>query len=565
MDLSDPCAHPPRGHLPVFDGNGEAYPPQEAPQDYGLQNWEYVGEFPYGRDDLDFESQAPFGPDPDALDFSLSLGTILSKPALPATRPLPPTFRDAELEALAPSKPVVTGNSSISTYFAEGVNENNFHSVRETDQWEQVKDDVVFKEFLEVPNKFINRFELAASRARPDPNWTAPDLKLVGSHRAGPKATADRTQRLNSTILVSNIASDSKASPDRNAAVTLSLDDHTIGITKAGDADTNKMDYDDDDASVEMDLESNASRSPERATSPPNHLDNLEKALYSIEGNEAQNTNTVGPLAGPTFPPPASQRRSQSRQQSPFRALPPIKDESQEKLLAALGVEGSPKMIYEVPGPALAPVPEIAFKPQDRGRNAYGTTHGGRPQANGRNSYGPDPGFMPQDYGRSAYGPNHAPPPPPSWQQPSHFHGSHARLASNGFAAGPKPPPPPPALQDPRFRESFADSGDSRHNGRMFQGHNPLAGNAGNGGPLSPASERRNSSGSQHTQAGSDFYDDDDNSPAWGDQGQHGKRKRPREDQQQGQVDKRGKLRQAEDTSKGGRKKEGPKVPDALK
>ncbi|TKA75988.1 hypothetical protein B0A55_03250 [Friedmanniomyces simplex] len=58
------------------------------------------------------------------------------------------------------------------------------------------------------------------------------------------------------------------------------------------------------------------------------------------------------------------------------KPLAPIRDHAQEDILAALGVTGSPKMVYETPGPALAAAPPPS---QRRNSGTAGTNRRGSP------------------------------------------------------------------------------------------------------------------------------------------------------------------------------------------
>lgn len=51
--------------------------------------------------------------------------------------------------------------------------------------------------------------------------------------------------------------------------------------------------------------------------------------------------------------------------------LPPIHDPTQEDILAALGVTGSPKLVYQTPGPAYGPAPTTAKRPHSRAGSVH--------------------------------------------------------------------------------------------------------------------------------------------------------------------------------------------------
>ncbi|EME78608.1 uncharacterized protein MYCFIDRAFT_78320 [Pseudocercospora fijiensis CIRAD86] len=195
-----------------LDGNGDPLPPEDSNADSG------------NALEAAFDEECYFGRYPDEINPDLSLGSITWKAPLPARRALPGTFQEAELEALAPRIDVPSLDDSVSDYFSKLNGDEALLSIRQTEHWAEMRNDLIFREFP----------QMCASLMRQD------------------------------------------------------------------------------DGGV---------------------LDDLEAAL--------QNSNRV------SMPP--EQRRP-----------PPIRDQGQEDILAALGVTGSPKLVYETPGPAFGPRPTSA-------------------------------------------------------------------------------------------------------------------------------------------------------------------------------------------------------------
>lgn len=361
----------PPGPDQILDGNGDPYS-SELPSsvDYGF--------------DLDFESEAPFAREPDAIQEDFSLGVIVWHPALPTKRALPSTFAEAELEALAPRKPLSSDDESISEYFINERDHENFLSVRQTDTWAEIKDDLIFVEFSEVCDEIIPMERLIANRNRPDPNWSAPELVKVPS----PTPTPEPSQA-------------STPSESHDYQKMTGQDGEESG---AGDMDLDGSQDDASQASVKL--------SPDPITAQPSVLDNLEQALFSTEADNGQRKPVY--QVGRTNGVRTARAGSQQPQHDSYtttrptrpKALPPIRDRNQEDLLASLGVTGSPKLVYQTPGPAIAP-----------------------PRAN---SAAPDPRNNPM---YNYYGGLYAPPPPPMNQRSPSYDPwrAHEHSRSNGY------------------------------------------------------------------------------------------------------------------------------------
>lgn len=244
----------------------------------------------------EFDGECYFARNPDEINPELSLGLIEWKAPLPTKRALPATFGEAELEALAPRLPQATDGESISEYFTGTKRDDAFLSVRQTDSWPEVKDSLIFKEFAAVCSEVITLAKLLDKyRFRYDPKW----------------AEADRFSTRSTT-------------PDLVREPT-PVDERS------------QMDVDERQASV------GAGR--ERSEPPNGILDDLEQALRpssrgSVHHHRHSRNNSV-----------SSQNLTRPK------PLPPVRDQNQEGILAALGVTGSPKMVFQTPGPAFGPPP----------------------------------------------------------------------------------------------------------------------------------------------------------------------------------------------------------------
>lgn len=236
-----------------------------------------------------YGAECPYARCQEEIDPTLSLGEVVYRPALPTRRPLPATAALAELDAIAPRVEKPTDLESISEYFINSKVESNMLDVRQTDQWETVKNDLIFRSFSAVPVSCITPDKMQAKwRDRPDPNWT---------------------ERVESPT------------PEPEPA------------------------------------------KPSNIKQEPDALSDLEKVLESSSSSFGnQNTNS-------TDRP---------------RALGGVaRDQTQEDVLASLGVTGSPKMVYQTPGPAYSR------------NNSISSNQGGR---RGSLSYPPPPPPPPPGY-----------------------------------------------------------------------------------------------------------------------------------------------------------------------
>ncbi|KAH7395092.1 hypothetical protein DE146DRAFT_756966 [Phaeosphaeria sp. MPI-PUGE-AT-0046c] len=122
-------------------------------------------------DDWDFDFEGAIWPKSnEALDPALSLGVIIWHPAKQVTRALPSTFDEAEEEALRPSPEGLGNGNSVSVYFMPENSHEAFLDVRQTDEWERIKDDPIFVVFTDeaMQQNLVSLEDCIAQRDRPD-------------------------------------------------------------------------------------------------------------------------------------------------------------------------------------------------------------------------------------------------------------------------------------------------------------------------------------------------------------------------------------------------------------
>ena len=171
MQPNAPNYNPPPGHnagrrssATVLDGNGDPLSPDTGAvySDPSDVETDYVG------------AECYYAKHPDEIDENLSLGTIVNRHALPNRRPLPATFNEVEIEAIAPRNPQPSDLESISDYWINSRAHESMLDVRQTETWQHVRNDPIFREFPAVAEDHISPEEMVATyRDRPDPTWTA--------------------------------------------------------------------------------------------------------------------------------------------------------------------------------------------------------------------------------------------------------------------------------------------------------------------------------------------------------------------------------------------------------
>lgn len=121
-------------------------------------------------DDWDYDFEGPIWPKSnEPVDPKLSLGLITWLPGIQVTRALPSTFAQAEEQSLQ-SPPEKLGNGeSVSIYFTLENSHEAFLDVRQTDHWNDTKDDPVFVVFPDEKDmELVPLEECIAKRDRPD-------------------------------------------------------------------------------------------------------------------------------------------------------------------------------------------------------------------------------------------------------------------------------------------------------------------------------------------------------------------------------------------------------------
>jgi hypothetical protein len=121
-------------------------------------------------DDWDFDFDGAIWPKSnEPVDPALSLGVIIWHPAKQVTRALPSTFAEAEEDALKPTPEKLDNGDSVSMYFTAENSHEAFLNVRQTDEWETIRDDPVFVVFTdeEMQNNLVTLEDCIAQRDRP--------------------------------------------------------------------------------------------------------------------------------------------------------------------------------------------------------------------------------------------------------------------------------------------------------------------------------------------------------------------------------------------------------------
>ncbi|KAF2723859.1 hypothetical protein K431DRAFT_242130 [Polychaeton citri CBS 116435] len=243
----------------------------------------------------DYDSECYFARHPDEINPALSIGTIEWEPAKHTRYALPATFALAEIEAIAPRRPPPPGEESPSEYFHHNKQEEALLSVRQTDWWEVVKGDDVYVEFPTLPSILLTAEEVYSRyRYQHDPEWEVAERRF-----------------------------ETPSSSSRHSTPMLTH-------TQIDDGSSVR------DGATDM-------------------LDDLEQAL-GTETLKAPTRSIRSP--GRTYDRPSSSRLTYPEKLTRPKPLPLIRDQAQEDILATLGVTGSPKTVFQTPGPAFGPPPD---------------------------------------------------------------------------------------------------------------------------------------------------------------------------------------------------------------
>ncbi|KAJ4366025.1 hypothetical protein N0V95_000251 [Ascochyta clinopodiicola] len=122
-------------------------------------------------DDWDFDFDGAIWPKSnEPVDPNLSLGVIIWHPAKQMTRALPATFEEAEEQSLKPTPEKLGNGESVSIYFTANNSHEAFLDVRQTDDWDYVRDDPAFVMFTdeEMQNNLVPVEDCIAQRDRLD-------------------------------------------------------------------------------------------------------------------------------------------------------------------------------------------------------------------------------------------------------------------------------------------------------------------------------------------------------------------------------------------------------------
>jgi hypothetical protein len=120
--------------------------------------------------DWDFDFEGAIWPKAnEPVDPNLSLGQIVWHPAEQVTRALPSSAIEAQKQADDPAAKKLDNAESVSMYFTADNSHEAFLDIRQTDDWEMIKEDPVFVVFTdEMMANFIPIEECIALRDRPD-------------------------------------------------------------------------------------------------------------------------------------------------------------------------------------------------------------------------------------------------------------------------------------------------------------------------------------------------------------------------------------------------------------
>lgn len=392
-------AYPAQEHTGYYDANGayiavpatnstpyidaSAYPPPTSEDGYAASHTRQSS-LDFGLD-FDFESEA--GVLAEEVVPELSLGLITWHPAIPTSKPLPSVFDEADPKWTESAKATEDAHISVtSEFFPDDMSVDIRLSVRDTDEWQKVKDDLIFVEFGKTAAT-VPLLTVIANRDRPDP--VTEQLEPVIQHSTSIPAVAH-------PLPVQQIVAGAE-------------DDQSDG--------DQAMDMSDDEdepvkPTVQPTIQPLAHPLPRPvAQSAPvakqvTILDSLELALgpKSPRKNDRQPSRSSMRHSRSRSP---EKRSRQGSQQPKAKPAPLPKDSAQENILAALGVEGSPKMVYPTPPPALGlPVPPgNRYVQQTQLEDILDLTHHSQ-------RITPPGGFAPTNQ-RFAYGPQFPPPPPP--------------------------------------------------------------------------------------------------------------------------------------------------------
>ena len=359
-------------------------------------------------EDLEDEFWSPcyFDKHPDEIEHHLSLGMIESFPAQRVYCALPSTFARAEIQDIAPSPVDLTDGESPSKFFKNSTKDTSLLNVRKTIDWERVGQELIYHQFC-AGTELITKGTLSIE-------------EMIAKYR----------DRRDGTFKVLSPSPSPSPEPET--------------VPPHANAESSMMD-------AESDVEDDVHIKIEKEESDV--LGQLPSVLQRDISAPARRHSRTGSIVSN-----ASQNISRPE------PLLPIHNKEQEAKLAALGVTGTAKLVYQTPGPALGAAPE----PETR--NGHISTGGSN---------------LPTQPVRQESNTVHQ----------ANRDGAHPRMTSSAPSPDPRdvsydqsraPPPPPGRPPNNQYRD------------RRDNGHLP-----------STANSRRTSSSSQHTAVGSDFSQED--------------------------------------------------------
>jgi hypothetical protein len=335
---------------PLLDGNGDLMSPLD-PNDTSSTVLED-----------DYDGECYFSRHPEEIDPNLSLGLIEWKAPKSTTAAIPTSLELTDLATPVSGVLDSIEEDSTSDYFSRTKIHDVLLSVRQTDAWPEMKDDLIFREFSTLCSRLVSFAELQARyRRRFDREWAE------GNHH-------------------SVYTQDFNCSQPPSREQTPSIGDHMeIDDTRRHHAQLRNQ---------SMEFRCGQLEHPSQARQRPMH-----SRAQSVTHTRSQQINhSRAQSVNPSRPQPVNHSRSNSivsqrhgnttsttTKLTRPKPLPLVHDQAQEDILAALGVTGSARQVYETPGPAFGPPPPE--KPNNKSHSRTGSmssTHSNTTQSSYR-------------------------------------------------------------------------------------------------------------------------------------------------------------------------------------
>jgi len=305
---------------------------------------------------------------------ALSLGEVVWKSGVPVGRAMPASWKKAkEWSDMIPLIQIeIKKEQSRSQYVTTKENEEKeCRPARETKDWPKMKDDPIFAD-LSKGGKLISHQEAMVNRAKsaqPTVDVDAEEGEIAGAIQYDFSTSEDYDVKFGSSPPGHHPPQFGRIMSS-HSLIPNSADIPLPGIEDQGEPFLPLPQSDAQDDLIESIIraaEAKATASVPVKRQLPGH----PSTTQSVPQLKA---NIIPDLTLPQKPP-RGLKRSRSRSKSPERKLmkalpkPPEfeKDQTQEDILAALGVTGSPKPVYITPGPAyMAPPPEASAASKNR-------------------------------------------------------------------------------------------------------------------------------------------------------------------------------------------------------